>query len=174
VSQTKSSRTALGVSELHIPGYAVSKLPFILSENDLVQETEISLPTMIHLNKCEFTSQDYDSLIPYQGGHLLHKTKRPIFTADECQQIVEEAEKRALEIRWTTNRHGNYPTTDLPIVELSETLKFLRVALVERIYPLLTAQFGEFLPDATKLRVADGFVVKYDAEGGQKELKPHR
>jgi len=31
-----------------------------------------------------------------------------------------------------------------------------------------------FLPDASKLRLADGFVVKYDATGGQRELKPHR
>lgn len=76
---------------------------------------------------------------------------------------------------WTQNRHGNYPTTDLPIVELPQTLDFFRVALVERIYPLLRQQFGMFLPDGGKsLRVADGFVVKYDAEGGQAELKPHR
>jgi hypothetical protein len=59
-------------------------------------------------------------------------------------------------------------------VELPETLSFLKRALVERIYPLLTAQFKTFLPDPSKLRVADGFVVKYDAQGGQKELKPHR
>jgi hypothetical protein len=75
---------------------------------------------------------------------------------------------------WTKSRHGNYPTTDIPIVDLPETLRFLRRALVERIYPLLTAQFEEFLPDASKLRVADGFIVKYDAAGGQTELKPHR
>lgn len=31
-----------------------------------------------------------------------------------------------------------------------------------------------FLPDPTKLKLADGFVVKYDAIGGQTELKPHR
>ena len=42
------------------------------------------------------------------------------------------------------------------------------------MYPLLRSQFGEFLPDPHALRVADGFVVKYDAEAGQKELKPHR
>jgi hypothetical protein len=53
-------------------------------------------------------------------------------------------------------------------------MKFLRLSLVERIYPMLRAQFGMYLPDPSKLRLADGFVVKYDALGGQKELKPHR
>jgi hypothetical protein len=53
-------------------------------------------------------------------------------------------------------------------VELPDTLSFLQLALVERIYPLLQSQFGvSFLPDPTKLRLAEGFVVKYDAGGGQ-------
>lgn len=62
-------------------------------------------------------------------------------------------------------------------IKLPKTLSFLRKALVQRIYPLLRSQFATFLPPGEaplKLRVADGFIVKYDAEGGQAELKPHR
>lgn len=44
---------------------------------------------------------------------------------------------------------------------------------VERLQPLLEAQFETVLPDASRLRIADGFVVKYDA-AHQRELKPHR
>ena len=122
----------------------------------------------------QYAPDDFEGVIPYQDGHLLHKTKIPILSAEECEKIVVEAEYVASQIEWTKNRHGNFPTTDLPLVELPETLKFLRVALEERLYPLLRAQFGRYLPDPNKLRVADGFVVKYDAEGGQTELKPHR
>jgi hypothetical protein len=68
----------------------------------------------------------------------------------------------------------NYPTTDIPIIELPNTLALLRSTLQSRLYPLLRHQFSSYLPDGTKLRVADGFIVKYDAEGGQSELKPHR
>lgn len=168
-SRPQPFRTELQVSELHIPGYRQTKLPFILQEDGVCdQETLVAVPTKT------YSAHDYESLIPHQDGHLLHKTRQPIFSADECDRIVAEAEQRALETQWTTNRHGNYPTTDLPLIELPETLSFLQVALVERIYPLLTAQFGEFLPDPSRLRVADGFVVKYDAQGGQTELKPHR
>jgi hypothetical protein len=175
---SRFSSTALHVSELHIPGYAQSKLPFILQDEDLVVEdarSGSSQPTLTRVEEQEYKDEDYSSLIPYETGHLLHKTTNPIFSEDECQRIVQEAETIATQMGWTKNRHGNYPTTDIPIVELPDTLKFFRLALEERIYPLLRKQFGEFLPGGGQsLRVADGFIVKYDAEGGQTELKPHR
>ena len=176
-----TTTSSLGVSELHVPGYAKTKLPFIHPDDVRgVQPTAIaggiggpgSAPPF--RERTYAPNVDYASLVPYQDGHLIHKTAA-IFTPDECRTIVDEAEWKATSMGWTTNRHGNYPTTDLPIVELPNTLNFLRLALVERVYPLLRAQFGSFLPDGGRnLRVADGFVVKYDANGGQTELRPHR
>ena len=139
----------------------------MLTDEDLEEEGSTTLP---RLEARQYSQDDFESLIPFQSGHLVHKTKEQVLTTEECQRIVHEAETVASRMGWTTSRHGNYPTTDIPLVELPETLEFLKRALVERIYPLLTAQFGELLPDATKLRVADGFVVKYDAEGGQTEV----
>ena len=159
--------SALRVSELHVPGYAQSKLPFILTDEHL-QETSVKpIPY-------EYDTRMSEVYTPHEDGYLIHKTTNPIISKKECERIIEEAEYIASLSECTKNRHGNYPTTDLPLVELPETLKFLRIALVERIYPMLTAQYGMFLPDPTKLRLADGFVVKYDASGGQRELKPHR
>lgn len=159
------SSTRLHVSELHVPGYAQTKHSYILTEEEMKQ-----WPIQLR----NFQSDDYTSKIPYQGGYLLHQTKEPLFTVTECQSIIDEAERVASVMAWTTNRHGNFPTTDLPLVELPETLALLKVALVERVYPLLRQQFDHVLPDAGNLRVVDGFVVKYDALGGQTELKPHR
>ena len=156
------------VSELHIPQYKETKKPFILEDEIIKQQNMIEndyKPTV-----------DYESMIPYQDGFLCHKTTRPLFTAQECQSIIDEAEDVCANRvgGWTTKRHGNYPTTDIPIVELPGTMEFLREALYTRVYPLLREQFQQFLPDGRSLRVADGFVVKYDADGGQSELKPHR
>lgn len=173
-SSMSQTTTALKVSELHIPGYRESKMPFILTEEDMSSSDG---STIVAIQEKTYTCQDYESQIPYESGHLLHKTKNQVFSTQECQYIVQEAEYIADQMGWTTNRHGNYPTTDIPLVELPNTLRFLKRTLVERIYPLLRTQFQEFLPpgDAPfKLRVADGFIVKYDAEGGQSELKPHR
>ena len=172
-STKRSSKTLLKVSEVHIPGYRESKLPFILREDD-IHDNQGGIGVITALEENSYSSNDYTSLIPHESGYLLHKTSIQVFSSLECQSIIEEAERVALEMGWTTNRHGNYPTTDIPIVELPNTMKFLRKALVQRVYPLLRTQFGEYLPAPQNLRVADGFIVKYDAEGGQSELKPHR
>lgn len=157
----KPKTTALHVSQLHVPAYASSKLSYLLDDGMKIK---------FQFNPPPPTSK----WIAFQDGHLLHETTGPIFSTQECLEIVFEAEEVASRVAWTTNRHGNYPTTDLPLTELPTTLRFLRLALVERIYPALQTQFHSFLPDPSKLRVVDGFVVKYDAEAGQKELKPHR
>jgi hypothetical protein len=176
ISRTNRKGTALGVSELHIPGYRETKIPFILKQEDLTSCDNGNVLTC--LEEMTFSHNDYESQIPHESGHLLHKTTRQILSPEECNAIVQEAESMGSLMGWTTKRHGNYPTTDIPLVELPDTLKFLRKSLVQRIYPLLRMQFKDYLPPgdaAYKLRVADGFVVKYDAEGGgQSELKPHR
>ena len=169
-----SSSSSLGVSELHVPGYAQSKLPFILTDDHLEEVSSAGTVTLRRVKPISYDVTNDEVQVPYSDGYLIHKTKKQVFTKKECDDIVAEAEYVASMSEWTKNRHGNYPTTDLPLVDLPETLKFLRWALVERIYPMLQAQYGMFLPDPTKLRLADGFVVKYDAAGGQRELKPHR
>jgi predicted 2-oxoglutarate/Fe(II)-dependent dioxygenase YbiX len=144
------------------------------SSNEHSSQTQ----TLTSLQERKYSPNDYTSLIPFEDGHLLHKTNQQIFTSTECQTIINEAEYIASQMGWTTKRHGNYPTTDIPLVELPNTMQFLRKALVERIYPLLRIQFASYFPSTSdapyRLRVADGFIVKYDAEGGQSELKPHR
>lgn len=174
-SSLRQPVTALQVSELHVPGYAKSKLPFILKEEHMEETNADGTLTLRKIEEKTFDNlKDFHMMVPYEDGFLIHKTRKPLFSAEECQRIVDEAEDIASKISWSTDRHGNFPTTDLPLIELPETLKFLRFALVERIYPMLQKQFGVYLPDPTRLRLADGFVVKYDALGGQTELKPHR
>jgi len=178
ITSPSSTSSALFVSELHVPGYAQTKLPFILTDDDLATSASSKTGPLTSaaatIRERQYVASDFESIIPHEDGFLVHATVDPIFSPMECDAIVGEAERVASVVEWTKNRHGNFPTTDLPLVELPDTLEFLKLALVERIYPALRAQFGRFLPDPTRLRVADGFVVKYDAAGGQKELKPHR
>ena len=136
VGRTSKSNTILKVSEVHIPGYRESKLPFILTQEDINEANNVNkysygntaVITETTLQEQTYTSADYTSLIPHETGHLLHKTTNQIFSTPECQSIIDEAERIADEMGWTTNRHGNYPTTDIPIVELPNTMKFLRKA----------------------------------------------
>lgn len=164
IAPTPRRSTRRFVSELHIPAYRETKLPFLLDPQQAAQ---------IHPRTYQ-VGVDYTSYLPQEDvSGLIHQTNSPLFTPQECQAMVQEAEDVARRRDWTRTRHGNFPTTDLPLTELPQTLACLKQAWVERLQPLLEAQFGAVLPDASRLRIADGFVVKYDAVQ-QRELKPHR
>jgi hypothetical protein len=173
---TASSKTTYYmVSELHVPGYAQTKMPFILSDDDDCDTDSIDSLSRSGALLSPSIILPTIGQIKYQNNYLIQQTIQPIFSALECDQIIHEAEYVASQVvPWTTNRHGNYPTTDLPLIELPQTLQFIRRTLLHRIYPNLRSQFSTYLPAPQNLRVADGFVVKYDANNGQKELKPHR
>lgn len=99
----------------------------------------------------------------------------PVLSPEECRTIIDESERIAAVSGWSTKRHGSYPTTDLPVSDLPESIELFNTLLKERILPLLGQEFAGALPASmTSLRVADAFVVKYSAAGGQTELKPHR
>lgn len=107
-------------------------------------------------------------------GFLISHSRKPLFSEVEVDAIVQEAENRALQMGWTTQRHANYPTTDVPLVELPQTLGWFKTSLVTVIYPFLTESFDFCLPDPQHLKVVDAFVVKYNATAGQSYLKEHR
>lgn len=163
IAFTPRRSTRCFVSELHIPAYRESKLSFLIDPQQVAQVQPRVYQAGI----------DYTSYLTHESGGLIHQTNSPLFTSDECQIMVQEAEDVARIRDWTRSRHGNFPTTDLPLTELPRTMSFLKQTWVERLQPLLAAQFGNVLPDASRLRIADGFVVKYDA-AQQRELKPHR
>lgn len=110
------------------------------------------------------------------GGGLVHTTAEPLLSAQECEYIIGEAEEWAARAGgWTSKRHFNHPTTDIPLAELPLTRWFLNSdALPNRIYPLLGHAFESSLPNWRALRVADAFIVKYNASGGQTFLSKHR
>jgi hypothetical protein len=125
-SSSSQSKTALFVSELHIPGYAQSKLAFILQDGDLNLDdgAHFGAPTLRKVQPRTYSAEDSTSLIPHHNddnkqGHLLHRSRQPVFTSQECQQIVQEAEFVASQIAWTTNRHGNFPTTGKVLDKIS-------------------------------------------------------
>jgi len=89
----------------------------------------------------------------------------------ECKMMIDLSEQY-LAGKWTTTRHYAVPTTDVPVCAIPELLKWYNAKLEEVIFPLLHAQFG-IDAEATRLRVFDSFLVKYDADGGQKRLPLH-
>ena len=115
-------------------------------------------------------------MVEHDGSHLISHSQEPLFSKDETQAIIDEAEERAARMGgWTTKRHANYATTDVPVQELPRTHTWFREkALPEVLYPFLATSYQDLLPSTEPLRVVDAFVVKYNATAGQSFLKPHR
>ena len=177
-----------------MPSMLLTVLPSALLGLLLGAPRRCSPPVMVserHNQAYKETIKQFDPLLPTaplhyvplvshvpgpEGEHLIHTSQEPLLTPAECQAIVDESEEWANRAGgWTSTRHFNHPTTDIPLAELPRTRAFLNAdALPQRIYPLLGNAYQQTLPNWRALRVADAFVVKYNASGGQTELAPHR
>ena len=147
-----------------------------IAEDYLVHTSAVPLLTS---EECELVIQEVRRQAsshhrPFRKLNLL-EPGTPLTCA--CVQISpRQSEEWAMrEGGWTSQRHFNHPTTDIPLAELPRTRAMLNQAVLpSRIYPMLGQAFSNSLPNWRALRVADAFVVKYNATGGQTFLKPHR
>ncbi len=81
-----------------------------------------------------------------------------------CNLIIKESEK----MDWTTNRHDNYPTTDIPVNSLTNIKQYL-YELCEQIIILTNEKYNL---SEINLKINDLFVVKYE-DTQQSHLKFH-
>lgn len=102
-----------------------------------------------------------------------------VFTPTECEEILS-AVKGVTAARglvgggWDKDRHGAYPTTDLPLSAVPAAEVLIRTTIFKRVLRPLAPHFlpSPALPE--HLELIDCFFVKYSAaKGGQKELQSH-
>lgn len=93
-----------------------------------------------------------------------------IYDKNICKWIISEGEQYAKNNGgWMTQRHQNYPTTDLPINKIPNIFSFILSSLPE-IFIKINKMYGLI---NTKLNVLDMFLVKYN-ENLQNELELHK
>jgi len=61
---------------------------------------------------------------------------------------------------WSTDRHGQFPTTDFAVEACPALIRFLQPKLQEQVLPLLAELYGLKAHD---LDIDDLFFVKYEA-----------
>jgi hypothetical protein len=105
-----------------------------------------------------------------------------IISHHQCSTIIATAETEAIKRGgWDTDRHKSYPTTDLSVYSIHQTIdvldktydfvKWINKSLVEEsIFPKMSSFFD--IP-IESLHMKDLFIVKYD-EKGQSSLPIHR
>ena len=112
------------------------------------------------------------SSVDLQGGAEIfgetpnvYVSLKPLLPKAECKKYIETAEA------WgqangggTTARHYSVATTDVPLMDLPELVPSFNAALNEALLPALAALYPSAAPLASKLRVLDCFLVRYDAQ----------
>jgi hypothetical protein len=87
-----------------------------------------------------------------------------IYSQDTCNWIINESEIYAKENNgWFTNRHDNYPTTDIPIDKINSIFKYILGTL-----PNIINKIHKYycIPEIAEANILDLFIVKYE-EGFQ-------
>lgn len=94
-----------------------------------------------------------------------------VYNPDICRYIINESEKHAANNGgWTTKRHDNYPTTDLP-VERIPSIFGLILETLHTIVKKVKKSYG--LTDNMTINIHDLFIVKYK-DNEQNYLDMHR
>ena len=87
-----------------------------------------------------------------------------------CDYIIEECEKYAKKNDgWTTNRHHNYPTTDIPVNQIPSIFSIIMHTFTTIVNKIKTSYE---LPDNMNIDIKDLFVVKYEYDK-QNSLEMH-
>lgn len=90
------------------------------------------------------------------------------FVSDSfCQWLINKAEDNG---EWTTKRHDNYPTTDIPVSSILPLKIPIYNFVTINILPLIAEHYTL---NIYFLNIVDLFIVKYDVNG-QDHLEFHR
>ena len=101
-------------------------------------------------------------------------SKGPLLPRDECAWAIEEAERHANENGgWTSARHTQAATTDMPVKDIPKLLDWFNAKLETTLFPMLASRYPDKITSVADLRAHDSFIVKYDAEGKQNSLVTH-
>ena len=103
-------------------------------------------------------------------------TLADVFSGVECARIVRAVDDAAARRGgWDKDRHGRYPTTDMPVGEVSDVEPLIRERLFTRVLRPLAPHYLPLplLPEHLEFR--DLFFVKYSAAvaGAQRDLAMH-
>ena len=93
----------------------------------------------------------------------------PLFSATSCQRLIDITDSLVRDQGWTTDRHANFPTTDIAVENSPELIQCLEPDIRSCLYPMVAQYYDLNLED---LFLLDLFVVNYEMSG-QRELSLH-
>jgi len=106
----------------------------------------------------------------YMQNNLRYHCIPNVIHINVCKFIIEESEKYAEKHGWTTSRHINYPTTDIPVKSIKTIINLVDNLIKYDIFPLFQKYYNI---NKYFLDYGDIFIVKYDIDF-QNKLEKHR
>ncbi len=105
---------------------------------------------------------------------VVHRSNGPLIDPEACAWVVREVEAHcAAAGGWSTARHVEAPTTDVPVSQVPAIRGWFDGVLRDTLFPMLAARYPYAISSADELRVMDAFVVRYDA-AEQASLPTHQ
>lgn len=135
----------------------------------------LDVPTEAEIPK---SVQNWKGKVPQSARkRLIHATKEPVLPKDACKFLIQAALDAATN-GWTTDRHVQAPTCDIPVFDLApQAREWCRNAFHSVLFPLLSSTVSPELDiEPENLRIQDCFIVRYDGEKdkpGFNQLRPH-
>lgn len=130
-------------------------------------------PWQLSMNDHAIPTDDDFSTVPVGAQDFAVVTTTPLLSPEDCTRAVAAAEAAArLRGGWTTARHYDVPTTDIPLHEVPALLAWFNDAMRSSIAPLLVAAYPGDIARPGDIRIHDAFLVRYTAEA-QRYLPVH-
>jgi hypothetical protein len=138
----------------------ISSFKIILDTTKEKKELEIKLKNKYGNIMDDINELNQNQNIKY-NRFLQRFTHRQLYTPEMCSYIINESEKFAANNGgWTTRRHVNYPTTDLPVDKIPAIIGLI-LETMKTVTNKIKTSYG--LHDNMILNIQDLFIVKYEA-----------
>ncbi|ETV73910.1 hypothetical protein, variant 1 [Aphanomyces astaci] len=120
-----------------------------------------------------------------QANRLVFRSSSPLLTKGECDAVIDIVDAFHRDVRhgqWGTVRHSSVNTTDVAVEDIPLLRPWLRKLLNSRVYPFLHECFPRLADHtsmrddttgATRCRVHDAFIVRYDELDQSLSLPEH-
>lgn len=95
-------------------------------------------------------------------------SKTPLFSAEECKDVVSKAEAHFNGGEWTRLPSGQYDVAGIWIRDVPAVKEWFNHMLKERLFPLLVKKFPHFVPDIEDLVCDNAYLFKYTPETGRR------
>ena len=92
----------------------------------------------------------------------------PLFSKEECIEVIQMAEDHFDHQSWTTLSSGQYDVAGFWIRDVPTVHKWFQRMVQERLFPLLQQTFPQFVEHVNDLVVDNAYLFKYTPETGRK------